>query len=109
MSYLSGTLTKTEYGYTPIEKLYLYLYFSSTKLKWYIILVVVCVLYKINLIKYMDSKSIMRGKINKWTISLLEFSLHYVPQKAMKGQVLVDFLVDHPYISSDEDALNKMT
>ena len=32
----------------------------------------------------------------KWVISLKQYVLIYVPQKAIKGQALVDFLADHP-------------
>jgi hypothetical protein len=35
-------------------------------------------------------------KIGKWSISLVEFHLDYIPQKTVKGQALVDFLADHP-------------
>ena len=30
-------------------------------------------------------------------MALSEFSLQYVPQKAVKGQALVDFLAQHPF------------
>ncbi|KAM1304569.1 hypothetical protein ACFX2F_022216 [Malus domestica] len=36
------------------------------------------------------------GRIGKWTMALFEFSLQYVPQKAVKGQALADFLAQHP-------------
>ncbi|XP_068336619.1 uncharacterized protein [Pyrus communis] len=36
------------------------------------------------------------GRIGKWTLALSEFSLQYVPQKAVKGQALADFLAQHP-------------
>jgi hypothetical protein len=32
----------------------------------------------------------------KWALLLQEFEIVYVSQKAIKGQALVDFLVDHP-------------
>lgn len=56
----------------------------------------------------MFSSPIKRRKIGKWTISLSEFSFQYVPQKAVKRQILVVFLVDHPYISIDEKALKEI-
>lgn len=73
--YLSRTLTETKYRYTPIEKLCLCLYFSCIKLKCYLIPIVVCVIYKIDLIKYMLSWLIIREKISKWMIAISEFSL----------------------------------
>ena len=42
------------------------------------------------------SKPILSGRICKWSLALVEFHLLYVPQKAVKGQALVDFLADHP-------------
>ncbi|CAL2230148.1 unnamed protein product [Prunus armeniaca] len=48
------------------------------------------------LIKYMLTRPMLRGRIGKWTLALTEFALRYVPQKALKGQVVVDFLADHP-------------
>ncbi|XP_021802129.1 uncharacterized protein LOC110746229 [Prunus avium] len=38
----------------------------------------------------------LRGRIGKWTLALTEFAFRYVPQKAVKGQAVADFLADHP-------------
>ncbi|KAI5317742.1 hypothetical protein L3X38_037449 [Prunus dulcis] len=38
----------------------------------------------------------LRGRIGKWTLALTEFTFRYVPQKAVKGQAVADFLADHP-------------
>ncbi|XP_024200480.1 uncharacterized protein LOC112203790 [Rosa chinensis] len=50
------------------------------------------------LIKYMLSRPILRGRIGKWVLALSEFSLQYVPQKAVKGQAIADFLAHHPML-----------
>ena len=57
---------------------------------------VVCVIAQTDVVKYMLSRPILSGKLGKWSLSLVEFNLVYVPQKAVKGQALVDFLADHP-------------
>ena len=57
---------------------------------------VVFVIAQTNVIKYMLSKPILSGRMCKWSLALVEFHLLYVPQKAVKGQALADFLVDHP-------------
>ena len=41
-------------------------------------------------------KTILNGRMSKWSLALVEFNLLYVPQKVVKGQALVDFLADHP-------------
>ncbi|KAM1034726.1 hypothetical protein ACFX2A_038968 [Malus domestica] len=49
-----------------------------------------------DVICYMLTRPIVRGRIGKWTMALSKFSLQYVPQKAVKGQALTDFLAQHP-------------
>ncbi|KAM2731161.1 hypothetical protein EV2_034859 [Malus domestica] len=44
----------------------------------------------------MLTRPIVKGRIGKWTMTLSEFSLQYVSQKAVKGQTLADFLAQHP-------------
>ena len=46
--------------------------------------------------KYMPNRPLIIGRMDKWSISLLEFTLVYFPLKSVKGQALTDFLVDHP-------------
>ncbi|XP_058185873.1 uncharacterized protein LOC131303099 [Rhododendron vialii] len=45
----------------------------------------------------------MRGRIGKWSLALMEFSFQYIPQKAVKGQALADFLADHPCMDIDDE------
>ncbi|GKU89741.1 hypothetical protein SLEP1_g3839 [Rubroshorea leprosula] len=75
--YLSRALNPTEVKYSSVEKLYLALFFAP----------------------------LLRGHIGKWILALIEFNLRYLPQKAVKGQALVDFLADHPCldVNADED------
>ena len=51
----------------------------------------------------MLSKPILHSRIGKWALALTEYSLTFVPLKAMKGQVVADFIVDH---SIQERSLN---
>ncbi|CAL2255418.1 unnamed protein product [Prunus armeniaca] len=51
---------------------------------------------QIDLIKYMLTRPMLRGRIGKWTMALTEFAFRYVPQKAIEGQAVTDFLADHP-------------
>ena len=64
------------------------------------------VISKIDLIKYILSYPIRRGCIGKWMLALTKFSLQYVPAKAIKGQVLADFLVDHPCLDVEDSKVN---
>ena len=54
----------------------------------------------------MLSKPVLRGRIGKWILALSEFSLNYVPAKAVKGQAIADFLADHPCVEIEEPKQN---
>ncbi|XP_050211728.1 uncharacterized protein LOC126661889 [Mercurialis annua] len=100
--YLSRALTDTEMRYSDIEKLCLCLYFTCWKLRYYMLPVVVYVLAQTDVIKYILSRPYLRNRMGKWAVAMSEFTLVYVPQKAVKGQVLVDFLLDHPGVDIKE-------
>ncbi|XP_062003261.1 uncharacterized protein LOC133720801 [Rosa rugosa] len=100
--YLSRTLTDCETRYTPMEKLCLTLYFSACKLRHYMLSFTTCIIAQTDLVKYMLSRPILRGRIGKWVLALSEFSLQYVPQKAVKGQAIADFLAHHPILEVTE-------
>jgi ribonuclease HI len=48
-----------------------------------------------DVIKHMLLKSILSGKIGKWAYALVQYDLAYEPLRSMKGQIVVDFIVDH--------------
>ncbi|KAG9447252.1 hypothetical protein H6P81_013380 [Aristolochia fimbriata] len=80
--YLSRTLVGAELNYTPIEKTCLALIFAVQKL-WHYLL-------------YIMSRPILSGRLAKWALLLYEFEINFVPQRAIKGQALANFLADHP-------------
>ncbi|XP_050233329.1 uncharacterized protein LOC126681817 [Mercurialis annua] len=104
--YLSRGLTDTEIHYTDIEKMCLCLYIPCCKLRYYMLPVVVYVLSQTDIIKYILSKPYLRNRIGKWAIAMSEFTLVYVPQRAVKGQVLADFLADHPGITLIKETIS---
>ncbi|KAB2599860.1 hypothetical protein D8674_010131 [Pyrus ussuriensis x Pyrus communis] len=94
--YLSRNLNAPELNYSPVEKLCLALFFAASKLRHYMLPSVTQVIAQTDVIRYMLTRPIVKGRIGKWTLALSEFSLQYVPQKAVKGQALADFLAQHP-------------
>jgi hypothetical protein len=50
---------------------------------------------KDDVVKYMLSLPILKGKIRKWILALSEFDLTYQSAKAIKGQVMVDLVTQH--------------
>nr|KYP76636.1 Retrovirus-related Pol polyprotein from transposon gypsy [Cajanus cajan] len=93
--YISRMLVEAKIKYNPLKKLCMSLYYACTKLKHYIKPYDVFVFCRNNVIKYMLSKPILHSRVGKWALSLTEYSLTFVPLKATKGQVIIDFLVDH--------------
>ena len=45
--------------------------------------------------KHMLSMSILNGRMGKWILALSEFDLRYESAKAVKGQVIADFVTQH--------------
>ncbi|WJX95108.1 hypothetical protein P8452_76467 [Trifolium repens] len=101
--YLSRVLNDAETRYSSIEKLCLCLYFSCMKLKHYIKPVDVFVYSHCDIIKHMLSKPILHSRIGKWALALTEYSLTYKPLKAVKGQIVADFIVDHSALETPQN------
>ncbi|KAL0411689.1 UNVERIFIED_CONTAM: Transposon Tf2-12 polyprotein [Sesamum latifolium] len=94
--YLSRTMTPNELKCSPIEKLCLAFIFAIQKLKHYFQSHSIDLVSKANPLKYIMTKLILSDRLARWYLQLQQFEITYVPQKAIKGQVLANFLADHP-------------
>ncbi|KAK4386124.1 Transposon Tf2-12 polyprotein [Sesamum angolense] len=94
--YLSRTMMPNELKYSPIEKLCLALIFSIQKLKHYFQSYSIHLVSKANPLKYVMAKPVLSDRLARWYLQLQQFEITYVLQKVVKGQVLADFLADHP-------------
>ena len=79
----------------PVERLCLCLYFSCTKLRYYLLSAECVVVSKDDVIRYMFSLPILKGRLGKWILVLSEFDLSYESAKVVKGQAVADFVVQH--------------
>ncbi|KAJ8649212.1 hypothetical protein MRB53_002235 [Persea americana] len=71
--------------------------FVVQKLRHYLLSNTVYLISRINLLKVLVTKAgSLNARLAKWSILLSQFDIRYVPQKAIKGQALADFLVEHP-------------
>jgi len=93
--YLSRRRIDAETRYSAIEKLCLCLYFSCIKLRHYLLWAECTVICKDDVVRYMLSMPIMSGRIGKWILALSEFDLRYESAKAVKGQIMADFVTQH--------------
>jgi len=104
--YLSRLLQETEQRYSYPEKVCLGLYDASVKLRHYFMVYSIQVVSSMDVMKYLLSQPLLKGRLSKWSMHLLQFELTYVSQRAIKGQAFADFLAAHPCVdelSEDKD------
>jgi len=91
-----------EVNYSSMEKICLTLVFVVQKLKRHLRSHQVTVILKEDPLRYILSKSPLSGRLAKWAMLLSPFDIKFVPQKTVKGQVIINFLAAHPYPDNDE-------
>ncbi|GJV19177.1 reverse transcriptase domain-containing protein [Tanacetum coccineum] len=98
--FISRTLRGPKVNYTSMEKLVLALVHASKHLKRYSQAhPIIVVTYQP--IKQVLSKPEVAGRLQKWSIELGEYAIHYRPRVFVKGQMLADFIVEHPDTTMD--------
>src|SRR5438045_7827324 len=61
----------------------------------------ICVVSKINpLRRLMTKPSALNGQLTKWAMLLSQYDMHFLPQKATKGQAIADLLAKNPRSNS---------
>jgi hypothetical protein len=93
--YINRRLLDAETRYSSVERLCLCLYFSCTKFRHYLLSAECTVVCRDDVVKYMLSLPILNGRIKKWILALSEFDLRYESTKAVKGQVMANFVSQH--------------
>ncbi|KAM2674507.1 hypothetical protein EV2_015688 [Malus domestica] len=73
--YLSRNLNQPEINYSAVEKLCLAVFFAASKLRHYMLPSVTQVIAQTNVMQYMLTRPIVKGRTGKWTMALSEFSL----------------------------------
>ena len=81
--------------YSSVEILCLCLYFSCTKFRHYLLFNECTIVCKADVVKYMSSAPVLKGRVGKWIYTLMEFDHKYESPKAVKGQAIADFIVEH--------------
>src|SRR6187397_1486985 len=94
--YISKKMLEYKVRYTPLEKLCLALVWATTKLRHYMLVHTVFVVSRLDPLKYLFEKSTLNGRISRWIVNLAQFDIRFMPQKAIKGSVVSDFLADFP-------------
>ena len=101
--YVSKSLHEAEVRYLPLEKAILAVVHATRKLPHYFQAHIIIVLTQLSLRSIPQSVDYMR-KIAKWGTILGAFDIKYMPRTSVKGQVLVDLVVDFAKPSLEEVA-----
>ncbi|GKB78023.1 reverse transcriptase domain-containing protein [Tanacetum coccineum] len=80
---------------TSMEKLVLALVHASKRLRRYFQPHLIVVITD-QPIKNILSNPEVAGRMQKWSIQLGEFGIHYRPRISIKGQVLAKFIIERP-------------
>src|SRR4051812_11095990 len=86
-----------EHRYNPVKKECLALVFAVQKTRHYLTGQTIYVVSKINPLRLLMTKlSALNGRLTKWAMLLSQYDMHFLPQKATKGQAIADFLAENP-------------
>ncbi|GKC97208.1 reverse transcriptase domain-containing protein [Tanacetum coccineum] len=93
--FVTRALRGPKLDYTSMEKLVLALVHASKRLKRYFQAHPIIVITD-QPIHQILSRPEVAGKLQKWSIELGEYAIHYRPRVSVKGQILADFIVERP-------------
>ncbi|GJU68572.1 reverse transcriptase domain-containing protein [Tanacetum coccineum] len=93
--FVSRVLRGPEVNHTSMEKLVLALVHASKRLRRYFQAHPIIIVMD-QPIKNIQSNPEVADRMQKWSIQLGEFDIHYRPRVSVKGQVLADFIVERP-------------
>ncbi|GKF05716.1 reverse transcriptase domain-containing protein, partial [Tanacetum coccineum] len=91
--FVSWALRGPELNYTTMEKLVMDLVHASKRLKRHLQAHLIIVITD-QPIQQILSRPEVAGRLQKWSIKLEEYEIHYRPRISVKGQILADFIVE---------------
>jgi hypothetical protein len=91
--YVSEVLSETKAHYPQIQKLLYVVVLARRKLRHYFVAHAVTVVSSFPLGEIIRNPD-AAGRIAKWSVELMGETLAYAPRKAIKSQILVDFVAE---------------
>ncbi|GJU49601.1 reverse transcriptase domain-containing protein [Tanacetum coccineum] len=104
--FVSRALRGPEVNYTSMEKLVLAQVHASKRLKRYFQAHPIIVITD-QPIQQVLSRPEVAGRLQKWSIELGEYAIHYRPRVSVKGQILKDFIVERPEEESPDTRMEE--
>ena len=85
--------------YNPIEKEYLALVFAIQKTRNYLVGQTIHVISRVNPLRLLMTKpGSLNSRLAKCALLLSQYDMIFIPQQAVKGQALAEFLAAHPVL-----------
>ncbi|XP_050877283.1 uncharacterized protein LOC127081035 [Lathyrus oleraceus] len=94
--YLNKKFTNYESRYSMLEKTCCALAWDAKCLRQYMLTHTKLLIYKMDPVKYILEKPTLTGSVAQWQMALTEYDIQHVTQKAIKGSVLFDYLMQQP-------------
>ncbi|GKC98696.1 reverse transcriptase domain-containing protein [Tanacetum coccineum] len=104
--FVSMALRGPELNYTSMEKLVMALVHASKRLKRYFQAHPIIVITD-QPIQQILSRPEVAGMLQKWSIELGEYAIHYRPRVSVKGQILAYFIVKRPEEDSSDTPMEE--
>ncbi|GJY92912.1 reverse transcriptase domain-containing protein, partial [Tanacetum coccineum] len=93
--FVNRALRGPKINYTSMEKLVMALVHASKRLNRYFQAHPIIVIMD-QPIQQVLSRLEVAGRLQKWSIKLGEYAIHYRPRVSVKGQILADFIIEQP-------------
>ena len=99
--YLSKRMLEYECKYIMNERLCLALVWATKRLRHYMIEYSICLVSRLDPLRYLFDRPVLTGKLMRWLVLLREFDIQYVTQKSVKGSIVTNHLASLP-VSDDK-------
>ena len=102
--YLSKRMLEYETRYIVIERYCLALVLATRRLRHYMTEYSVHLVSRLDPLRYLFDRPALIGRLMRWLVLLMEFDIHYVTQKSIRGSIVADHLASLPV--SDDRAID---
>ncbi|RVW66941.1 Retrovirus-related Pol polyprotein from transposon 297 [Vitis vinifera] len=94
--YLSKRILDYEMRYVMIEHYCLALVWATRRLRHYMTEYSVHLISHLDPLRYLFDRHALVGRLMRWLVLLIEFNIHYVTQKSIRGSIVADHLASFP-------------
>ncbi|RVW89755.1 Retrovirus-related Pol polyprotein from transposon 297 [Vitis vinifera] len=110
--YLSKRMLDYETRYVMIERYCLALVWATRRLRHYMTEYSVHLISRLDSLRYLFDRPALVGRLMRWLVLLIEFDIHYVTQKSIRGSIVADHLASLPVSDAraiDDDFQTRMS